>query len=399
MKRCHRAPCPCCVESLEPRVMFSAAPLAADEPAESLLDLQAEIVKVKMPEAAVAGDGTKVMAKVAIVNEGEDRVERRQKIDIQLFARPVGEAGAGEDVLLTTRQNQSISNLRPGKSKSAMLKATLPNDLAQGEFVLVAVIDTADAVAETDETNNEALTDDTVEVAEGYYDLACTLRTVLLPDSITEGSKGKGIVRATVTNAGNLGIPRGTRMEVRVVLSPVGGGEDIILRTTDSAAFSSLKPGKSRNVNLPVKLLSDLAEGDYDLSVIVDAADELGEPDETNNAATETAATTVASAADFLAGTWEVRNVQGAPIRLDGDNCTWNFYNNGTYDVFFVAQPYYPYMEDAGNWSLSGSTLEVDGWLIPGELLGGDTSVNLTFGRNTFSFRDSDGDRWVFRKA
>ena len=60
-----------------------------------------------------------------------------------------------------------------------------------------------------------------------------------------------------------------------------------------------------------------------------------------------------------LVGSWglvSIGNKQGS-----ASNSTWTFYLDGTYELFFVAEPLYPYQAGTGNYTLTGSTLFVDG--------------------------------------
>jgi len=97
-----------------------------------------------------------------------------------------------------------------------------------------------------------------------------------------------------------------------------------------------------------------------------------------------------------LVGSWGLVSIGNKPG--DASNSTWTFYLDGTYDLFFVAEPLYPYQSGTGNYTLTGSTLYVDG-VVANNLIAGNT-VNLAiYGNNTmFSFPDDEGDIWTYNR-
>ncbi|MEP0547918.1 MAG: hypothetical protein ABJF88_13365 [Rhodothermales bacterium] len=99
-----------------------------------------------------------------------------------------------------------------------------------------------------------------------------------------------------------------------------------------------------------------------------------------------------------LVGAWEVTAIEGAPGSVDGSNSTWTLRENGTYSWFLDLPPFD--LSGGGNYSLDGGTLTVSG-VVANTVLSEATDgrVALSFGSNTFSFRDDDGDRWTYRRA
>lgn len=99
---------------------------------------------------------------------------------------------------------------------------------------------------------------------------------------------------------------------------------------------------------------------------------------------------------ESLVGTWSVTEVEGAAGPVDETNSLWIFRSDGTYTWFFHFDPFFD-LEGTGNYSLSGSTLTVDG-VVDDTIISEtpDGRIPLSFGDNTFSFRDDDGDRWTY---
>ncbi len=76
-------------------------------------------------------------------------------IQVQIFARPAG--GGGEVLLNQTLANVNVARLAPGQSRIVNVPTHVPSSLPGGTATLVADIDTTDALAETNENNNEVL--------------------------------------------------------------------------------------------------------------------------------------------------------------------------------------------------------------------------------------------------
>jgi hypothetical protein len=100
-----------------------------------------------------------------------------------------------------------------------------------------------------------------------------------------------------------------------------------------------------------------------------------------------------------LVGTWEVTDIEGAPVSVNGSNSTWVFRENGTYSWFLFVSGFSD-LDGGGSYSLDGGVLTISG-IVANTLFEGipDGLVQLSFGSSTFSFRDDEGDRWRYRRA
>jgi len=108
-----------------------------------------------------------------------------------------------------------------------------------------------------------------------------------------------------------------------------------------------------------------------------------------------------------LVGQWAATEIEGAidasgnPLAINGSVSTLTFNANGTYRWFLHAQPFFN-LDGSGAYSLNGNTLTVTG-IIANTLFfetpGNDDAIPLTFGNDTFSFRDEDGARWRYAKV
>lgn len=128
------------------------------------VDLTASIGAITIPPAVVAGAVARGKVPIVVTNAGPGTVPKGQKIDVDIVARP---NDGTPDVLLTTLHNQSVSKLKAGGTKKINGKVTLPTSFAQGAYQIVARIDSANALAESDETNNETASGGSVVVGPG----------------------------------------------------------------------------------------------------------------------------------------------------------------------------------------------------------------------------------------
>lgn len=108
-----------------------------------------------------------------------------------------------------------------------------------------------------------------------------------------------------------------------------------------------------------------------------------------------------------LVGQWAATEIEGAidangnPLAINGSVSTWTFNADGTYQWFLHAQPFFN-LDGTGTYSLSGNILTVTG-IIASTLFsattGNEDTISITFGSNTFSFRDEDGSLWRYAKV
>ncbi|NLF29673.1 MAG: LEPR-XLL domain-containing protein [Planctomycetes bacterium] len=251
------------LETLEPRVLLSGAP-----------DLTAALVDPRIPAATVSGDGTPIVLPVVVANDGDAALDRRQRIDLAVVARPLG---GGDDVAVRTFEGLLVGGLRPGAGKRLMCKVTLPAGMETGQYVLVVRVDSGGAVAESDETNNEAASA-AIGVTRGEVDLVGQAVRCTLPPALVAGAGARGAAQFVVANDGNIAVARGRRADIALVLRPDGGGEDIPLRTLTGVPLGGLRAGAGRRLTAVVQIPASVTAGQYDLVALIDAADDV--PDE-----------------------------------------------------------------------------------------------------------------------
>lgn len=92
--------------------------------------------------------------KVIVKNQGN--VLAKGKINIDVYASTDQILDHGVDVLLASKLNIPI-NLKKDKTKTVNINVALAG-LAPGDYYFLAYIDSANTIAESDETNNLAAT-------------------------------------------------------------------------------------------------------------------------------------------------------------------------------------------------------------------------------------------------
>jgi RHS repeat-associated protein len=245
----------------------------ADETNNAVLAGALEVVGPDLTVLAVngpasAGAGTTVDVVTSVVADATGGNAGASRVGIYLSADPTITA---DDRLLGSRY---VSSLAAGGTSTGTTSVNLPLGLA-GAYYLGAVADYADAVEESNESNNA---------------LAGSAVTIVPPDltvSLVGGPAGAGAGTAiavdTTVAADALG-GAASSFGVGIYLS-----SDPFIATDDKLlgyrTVSSLAPGATSSGTKTVTIPGGL-RGTYYLGAVADHADRVAESDETNNAAT-----------------------------------------------------------------------------------------------------------------
>ena len=94
-----------------------------------------------------------------------------------------------------------------------------------------------------------------------------------------------------------------------------------------------------------------------------------------------------------ITGSWEVASIGSTSVTAL--NSIWTFNEDGTNNWFLLYGEFDLYSE--GDHSVSGNTLTVTGFITN---VAGTNKISITVSNNdnTFSWVDSDGDRWVYNR-
>jgi glycosyl hydrolase family 113/subtilase family protein/beta-agarase/YXIM esterase-like protein/Big-like domain-containing protein/PKD domain-containing protein len=132
-------------------------------------DLTGRVLASTLPSDAFAGRQVRGAVTFKITNNGSIPTGRRSKVVIQFVMRPVGAVDDSADMLLKTVRKR-IKALAPGGSIVFRTTIKLAGGLPSGSYDLWVLIDTADGVAESSESNNE-VRGPRITITEPFVDL------------------------------------------------------------------------------------------------------------------------------------------------------------------------------------------------------------------------------------
>lgn len=211
------------------------------------VDLVGEVApKAKVPLWLLSGYKSQVKLPVMVQNDGGVATADRQPITVDMVAR--SSADQSEVDLGTVTMN--AGRLKPGQSRKVRVKTTVPAGLS-GDYQLVAKIDSGDAIAEHDETNNEAAT--------------AAIRLVSDWTQITPLPRPTGYWRYDTHLSGNV-TGFGSAGETDVSLASAGSGGNLTLTRTITD-HRGRKLTSTETLDSTHKLLSDrqsLPSGEVD---------------------------------------------------------------------------------------------------------------------------------------
>jgi subtilase family serine protease len=182
--------------------------------------------------------------------------------------------GDGDDVIIADMRN--VKSLKAGAAGKATTKATIPLNTPVGTYHLCVIADEANAVAESNESNNTLCTAGQVLVSQPDLVL-----TALAPTTAVVSSKAALSIAATVKNQGPL--PAG-RFEIEFNLSPTADYTDpgaVAIQTTRKV--NSLKAGVDSAATTKLTIPLNTPAGSYYICAKADPVDSVLELDENNN--------------------------------------------------------------------------------------------------------------------
>ncbi len=250
------------------------------------------------PDETLAGSGRVTRFPVVVTNTGNLPLPKDATARLEILARP---AGLGDDpsadVVVYTDNELKLARLGPERSKKLNLPVRLPAGLAEpdpgeipplavgdgADFVFVAKITPSDDVNESDDTDNEALSDP-IHVIEGNPDLAVEIADAIkAPTDVVTGNGKTYRIPLIVSNLGNLATDNKATVSIKILARPTGEGDDVVVTELSEVRLGRIAPGRSRNLNVLAEFPSDLLDGTYELIVKIDSSDEIAELDEENN--------------------------------------------------------------------------------------------------------------------
>jgi Tol biopolymer transport system component len=192
---------------------------------------------------------------------------------VTFYASADGTVDAGDTPLVTVSKNGTLK-----ANKSLVFTGTFkyPLGIPDGAYQILAKVDPADTLAESDEADNTAAAPGTITLAAPFVDLSGVFK------SIGKLKAGKSAT-ATLTLQNNGNVKTSGKITLQAVLSAddvLGNGDDIqIAATVKSIAIVAQK---TQPATLTLKL-TGVAAGTYHLFALIDTTNAVPESDELNN--------------------------------------------------------------------------------------------------------------------
>ena len=215
--------------------------------------------KKGFPQAVIGGeDNGRVF--VRVTNQGD--APAVGPVSVALVARDTNPAGIGDTPILTTPARKL--SLKPGASRVVRVRFSYP-DVPPWTYRIAATVDPGNGVTESDESNNEAVTERALTISPPFADLAAAALGATTPAMISRG--GRITAPLTVMNVGNL--PVSGVLNVRLYASDRGDFfidplHDILIGTVSKKL--RLRPSRSKVLRVTVPVDPALPPGLYFLT-------------------------------------------------------------------------------------------------------------------------------------
>jgi uncharacterized delta-60 repeat protein len=222
----------------------------------------------KFPAAVVGGAKTKG-ATLKLTNTGDQ--DAKTTVAVTVFASADQELDETQDTSIAVINGVKLA-VKKGKGKTVKLKFTqFPSSLPDGDYYLIARVDSGDALPELKKSDNNAVTATPINIAAPFTDLSGSAGSI----KGTPAPGAKLSASALVANAGNVAVK--ASVPVAIVASPgdqaLGNGDTTIATPT---VKMSINPSASKNIKLSFTIpATGLAPGTYSLLAVLDAGGTL----------------------------------------------------------------------------------------------------------------------------
>jgi uncharacterized protein (DUF2141 family) len=194
------------------------------------------------PTSAVIG-GAKGKLKLVISNSGPGTVSG--PVQIALFASNDGTLHPSDSPFATIASTPL--KLKSGASKSLQIPFTFPSGLPDGNYFILASVDSTNAIAESDEANNIAVAPQAVTIRLPFVDLTGTFAHG--PGSLKAGNPFS--IPLTIQNAGNSAASGTIQVDLFASADQVLDASDQAL-VTHVALSINIKPRKTKVATLHI---------------------------------------------------------------------------------------------------------------------------------------------------
>ncbi len=170
-------------------------------------------------------------------------------------------------------------NLKPNASKTVKFAFEYPTLVTAGSYSLVATVDSANAIAETNESNNLAASAP-ITISSSNVDLTDAFTKT--PTAIVRGKSAS--VTVQVNNIGSSLASGSTSINIYQSATPTFSSSDLLIGTLPNAKIS-LKPAANHKFTFSFKTPTTAAAGPEYLIALVNPAATIGESNFANNTA------------------------------------------------------------------------------------------------------------------
>lgn len=251
-------------------------------------NLNATVSSITVLPAYLSGTTPKGVVRIEVTNTGTTKLPKKQNIQVQIFARPNDATDNTQDILIDTLPKNALPNLGAGKSKKITRLVPLHTQsgkiktpLADGTYKLVAVIDSAGELAETNEADNTAIMPDTFKLAPSFQDAAITNLTTFFKNGAGDNND-KGKFGVVLRNLGNAFIKGTADLNVYATLNGILDDAKILVGKLDNQKLN-IKPGNLGKYKVPVQLTDSLEAGNYQFVVNIEDTQAWADFDPSNN--------------------------------------------------------------------------------------------------------------------
>ena len=231
-------------------------------------DLRVEVDAAgSWPSSLVSGSGDSLPIKVNVSNDGEGDFTAG-KLDFDVYAVPLWDPVSSGYLLDSVRQFNT-GHIRAGATKNIAFNVQFPPEL-EGIFQVRVVVDPLDQVFEPDEWfNNSGMTEQSIEVAEGYVDLAVSIsdRGLNIPSSVVAGDGARITLPVEISNLGNVPVPVGKKIVLEVKAIAHDPIQKPLLALFKNISVSGLRPEGIKSQNVTFELPSSLTQNVYYLEI------------------------------------------------------------------------------------------------------------------------------------
>ena len=237
-------------------------------------------ITAKLPTATlVAGPKAKGTARVSIANNGQTATTKlNAPVPVSLYLSD-NNSRDSSDILLGTQTKPLV--LKTGKAKSLNFKFSYPANIGNGAYFLIAEADTGNTLTEANESNNVAVTSNSVSLAQPFLDLRAAIGRPTGTSSLTPG--GAATSSINVINDGNVQLNQNVTITLAASSDAAADPSDPVLATFTKKL--NIKPGATKAVIIKFNFPQSLPAGSYFATATIDPLGEISETSKSNNVA------------------------------------------------------------------------------------------------------------------